>query len=127
MRKLHKFVVLLCAVTAAVVFRACESPVSGENGGITGDYASVTFKNTTQFHVEIHQDAFSGSLLCDELLPGASISVNVRPSDNYGVGSTFCYTYRLGLGEKNDAYNILAFANKILTAGTSDWKTTRPN
>jgi hypothetical protein len=99
-----------------LVIWGCENPASDDekNGGASNsDYAKLTFENKTQFHVEIHRDAFSGSLLCDELAPGASITVDVMPSDNYGVGSTFCYTYRLGLGEKNDAYSALAFADGV--------------
>jgi len=52
----------------------------------------VTFFNESNYKVVIHQDAFSGPVLL-ELSAGESKKVDVRTSDNYGVGSTFSIEY----------------------------------
>jgi len=61
----------------------------------------VTFFNESSYKVVVHQDAFSGPVLL-ELSAGDSQLVNVRTSDNYGIGSTFSieYLYRI-----NDAFD----------------------
>ncbi|GBU28711.1 hypothetical protein R84B8_02271 [Treponema sp. R8-4-B8] len=61
----------------------------------------VTFFNESSYKVVVHQDAFSGPVLL-ELTAGGSQKVDVRTSDNYGVGSTFSieYLYRI-----NDAFD----------------------
>jgi hypothetical protein len=57
----------------------------------------ATFFNESSYTVTVHLDAFSGPVLIESLGAGQSKMVDVRISDNYGVGSTFCieYSYRV--------------------------------
>jgi hypothetical protein len=119
------FLVLLCGL-----FIACGNPAedtSGDQtkGGNTGDdntgdnsgtevkTGKVTFFNESSYQVVIHRDAFSGPVLL-ELNAGQSRTVDVRASDNYGVGSTFSieYLYRI-----SDAFDT---ESGELTAGGID-------
>jgi hypothetical protein len=53
----------------------------------------VTFFNESSYTVTVHLDAFSGPVLIQTLGAGQLKSIDVRTSDNYGVGSTFCIEY----------------------------------
>ncbi|MDR2052755.1 MAG: hypothetical protein LBP80_05000 [Treponema sp.] len=53
----------------------------------------VTFFNESSYTATVHLDAFSGPVLIESLGTGQSKRVDVRTSDNYGVGSTFCIEY----------------------------------
>jgi hypothetical protein len=70
---------------------------------------TVTFINYTSFKVKVHKDAFSGPVLL-ELNDGQDKTVEVRTSDNYGVGSTFCieYLYRINDGFDVESGDVLA-------------------
>jgi hypothetical protein len=74
---------------------------TGDNNGTEVKTGKVTFFNESSYRVVIHRDAFSGPVLL-ELNAGQSRTVDVRTSDNYGVGSTFSieYLYRI-----NDAFD----------------------
>jgi hypothetical protein len=86
---------------------------TGDNNGTEVKTGKVTFFNESSYRVVIHRDAFSGPVLL-ELNAGQSRTVDVRTSDNYGVGSTFSieYLYRI-----NDAFDTEAGE---LTAGGID-------
>jgi len=67
---------------------------NNENNGNNVDVKTgkVTFFNESSYKVVVHQDAFSGPVLL-ELSAGQTKNVDVRTSDNYGVGSTFSIEY----------------------------------
>jgi hypothetical protein len=69
----------------------------------------VTFFNESSYKVVVHQDAFSGPVLL-ELTAGQTKNVDVRTSDNYGVGSTFSieYLYRINDGFDTDSGEVIA-------------------
>jgi hypothetical protein len=104
MKKLGYFVFL---VVIGLSFTACpddktdgNKPNNGNNTVVkTG---KVTFFNESSYKIVIHQDAFSGPVLL-ELSAGGLQKVDVRTSDNHGVGSTFSieYLYRI-----NDAFDM---------------------
>jgi len=100
MKKIVYFVLLFIA---GLIFAACQDtddsgkeppPPAAKSG-------KVTFFNESSYKVVVHQDAFSGPVLL-ELTAGGSKKVDVRISDNYGIGSTFSieYLYRI-----NDAFD----------------------
>jgi hypothetical protein len=53
----------------------------------------VAFFNESSYTATVHLDAFSGPVLIETLNAGQSKRIDVRTSDNYGVGSTFCIEY----------------------------------
>ncbi|MDR1325075.1 MAG: pentapeptide repeat-containing protein [Treponema sp.] len=65
---------------------------AGGNSGTEAKTGKVTFFNESSYQVVVHQDAFSGPVLL-ELTAGQSKTLDVRVSDNYGVGSTFSIEY----------------------------------
>jgi hypothetical protein len=69
----------------------------------------VTFFNESSYKAVIHQDYFNGPVLL-ELNAGQTKQVEVRTSDNYGVGSTFSveYLYRINDGFDADSGEVLA-------------------
>jgi hypothetical protein len=72
----------------------------------------VTFFNGSSYRAIIHQDAFSGPVLL-ELSSGQSRKVEVRPSGNYGVGSTFSIEYRYAVVDGLDLASGAVWANGI--------------
>jgi hypothetical protein len=65
-----------------------------DNGTAAAEKTSkVTFFNESSYAVTVHLDAFSGPVLIESLGAGQSKKVDVRTSENYGVGSTFCIEY----------------------------------
>jgi hypothetical protein len=98
-------------VFTAIVFSAC--PAESETGDDTNNPApktgKVTFFNESSYSVIVHQDAFSGPVLT-ELNAGQSKRLDVRASDNYGVGSTFSieYLYRISDGLDADSGAVTA-------------------
>jgi hypothetical protein len=63
------------------------------NKGVEVKTGKVTFFNESSYTVTVHLDAFSGPVLIESLGGGPSKMIDVRTSDNYGVGSTFCVEY----------------------------------
>ena len=92
---------------AALLFAACptddgKNKNSGNNeNNIVVKTGKVTFFNESSYKVVVHQDAFSGPVLL-ELSSGQTKTVDVRTSDNYGVGSTFSIEYLYPI---NDAFD----------------------
>jgi hypothetical protein len=88
----------------SLFFTACPADADGENtngNDIIVQTGKVTFFNESSYNVVVHQDYFNGPVLL-ELSAGETKRVEVRTSDNYGVGSTFSveYLYRI-----NDAFD----------------------
>jgi len=69
----------------------------------------VTFVNESGYKVVVHQDAFSGPVLL-ELSAGGSQRVDVRTSDNHGIGSTFSieYLYRINNAFDTESGEVIA-------------------
>jgi hypothetical protein len=93
---------------AALFFSACstdppEPPLPPPQTG------KVTFFNESSYKVVVHRDAFSGPVLL-ELNAGQSKKVDVRISDNYGVGTTFSieYLYRINDGFDTESGEVIA-------------------
>jgi len=89
-----------------LLFAACPDNKTDDNNSNNGNNTvvktgKVTFFNESSYKAAIHQDSFSGPVLL-ELSAGGSKKVDVRTSDNYGIGSTFSieYLYRI-----NDAFD----------------------
>jgi len=110
---MKKFIYFGLFLIIGLIFAACSDTDNSinENNTNNGDDTNnkpvvktgkVTFFNESSYKVVIHQDAFSGPVLL-ELAAGSSQMVEVRVSDNYGIGSTFSieYLYRI-----NDAFDI---------------------
>jgi hypothetical protein len=72
----------------------------------------ITFFNESSYSVTVHQDAFSGPVLL-ELSSGQSKKVDVRVSDNYGVGSTFPIEYRYKVVDGTDLASGEVWANGL--------------
>ena len=101
------------AAAAACLLAACPAESgTGEdtnNNNETPKTGKVTFFNESSYAVVVHQDAFSGPVLT-ELNAGQSKRVDVRASDNYGVGSTFSieYLYRITDAFDTESGEVLA-------------------
>ncbi|MDR1073816.1 MAG: hypothetical protein LBL45_09115 [Treponema sp.] len=80
----------------AVFLSACSADSFGEGSGVEGlevKTGKATFFNEPSYTATVHVDAFSGPVLIESLGVGQSRGVNVRTSDNYGIGSAFCVEY----------------------------------
>jgi hypothetical protein len=90
---------------------ANENPSNSNNDNSTTEVKTgkVTFMNELSYSVIVHTDAFSGPVLA-ELSSGQTKRVEVRTSDNYGVGSTFSveYLYRITDGFDAGSGEVLA-------------------
>ena len=76
-----------------LIFSICSNTTSNSNGNEPSyKTGKVTFWNVSSYKVVVHQDAFSGPVLL-ELTAGQTKNVDVRTSDNHGVGSTFSIEY----------------------------------
>jgi len=103
---MKNFCYAILLLIISLIISACptddgKNKKSGDNSGDNGDNGNnvvvktgkVTFFNeSTSYKVVVHQDAFSGPVLL-ELSSWESKKVDVRVSDNYGVGSTFSIEY----------------------------------
>ncbi|MDR1219935.1 MAG: hypothetical protein LBK73_10055 [Treponema sp.] len=74
--------------------------------------ATIRFKNDTQFYVQVHQVSFSGQVVA-ELTPGESVLIEAQPSENHGVGSTYCVTYQYNVADESDVYSGKVFAEGL--------------
>ncbi|GHV10861.1 hypothetical protein AGMMS49938_00590 [Fibrobacterales bacterium] len=66
---------------------------SSSSSNVVIPTGKVTFVNYTSYEVIIHLDAFSGAVL-DSVKAGQSKTIDVRTSDNHGLGTTFCIEYK---------------------------------
>jgi len=88
-----------------VCFTACDDdPADDVKTG------KVTFFNESSYKVIVHRDAFSGPVIL-ELNPGQSKTMDVRVSDNYGVGTTFSIEYLRAITDGTDK-----FAGEVLAS-----------
>jgi len=88
------FVTLLMLIFVACTDNTTDGNNSNNGNNLVIKTGKVTFFNESSYKVVIHQDAFSGPVLL-ELAAGGSQKVDVRTSDNYGIGSTFSIEYLL--------------------------------
>ena len=103
---MKKFVYFFFLLVMSLLFAACPDDTSGGNNSNNGNNTvvktgKVTFFNESSYKVVVHQDAFSGSVLL-ELSAGGWKKVDVRISDNHGIGSTFSIEYMYKI---NDAFD----------------------
>jgi hypothetical protein len=109
------FCTFLSFIFLTLIFAACsgDQDNSNNNGnhnnGDNVKTGKVTFFNESSYKIVIHQDAFSGPVLL-ELSAGESKKVDVRISDNFGVGSTFSieYLYRINDGFDTESGDVIA-------------------
>jgi len=81
------------ALLIIIMLAACPAEEEDSNDdGKDVKIGWVTFFNESSYKVMVHQDAFSGPRLL-ELSAGESKKVEVRASENHGVGSTFSIEY----------------------------------
>jgi hypothetical protein len=72
----------------------------------------VTFFNESSYSVLVHQESFSGPVLV-ELSAGQSRTIDVRTSNNYGVGSTFSIEYLYKITDAFDPDSGDVFASGL--------------
>ena len=80
-----------------ILFISCPSEEENKNGNaVEVKTAKVTFFNESSYKTVVHRNAFSGPVLL-ELNAGQSRTIDVRISDNHGVGTVFSieYIYRI--------------------------------
>ena len=111
--------IMLLTIIGLIITACPAEPANGNNNntGNNGDNGTtvvvktgrVTFFNESSYKVVVHQDAFSGPVLL-ELSGGETKRVDVRTSDNYGVGSTFSieYLYRINDGFDTESGEVIA-------------------
>jgi hypothetical protein len=106
---------LLVAVIALIVVGCGNGDGNGGNGngnGVDVKTGKVTFLNESSYKVIIHRDAFSGPVLL-ELFAGESKQIDVRTSDNHGIGTIFSIEYLYRINEISNAENGDIFASGI--------------
>jgi len=91
------------------IFFSCENPDNTNDSGSGIKTGRVTFVNHTSYSVVVHQDYFNGPVLL-ELSSGQDKRVDVRTSDNHGIGSTFSieYLYRIPDAFDSDSGEVTA-------------------
>ena len=100
-------------VMAGILLASCANTEDDSGGnpgnGVEVKTGKVTFFNESSYKVVVHQDYFNGPALL-ELNTGQSKKVDVRTSDNYGVGSTFSieYLYRITNAFDSEAGEVIA-------------------
>jgi hypothetical protein len=109
--------IVLISLSALLLWCISCSTATQNNDNGNGDQTAaktgkITFFNESSYSVTVHQDAFSGPVLL-ELSPGQSKRVDVRVSDNYGVGSTFPIEYRYKVVDGTDLASGEVWANGI--------------
>jgi hypothetical protein len=106
---MNKFIYF--SLIISLIFAACPADTDDSDNGSTVvvKTGKVTFFNASSYKVVVHQDAFSGPVLL-ELSAGESKKVDVRTSDNHGIGSTFSveYLYRINDAFDTDSGEVIA-------------------
>ena len=100
--KLYFLIFIIC-----LIFSAC--PAEDDNGKLVVKTGRVTFFNESSYMVIVHQDAFSGPVLV-ELSAGQSRQIDVRVSENHGLGTYFSieYLYRISDAFDTDSGEVIA-------------------
>jgi hypothetical protein len=105
---------LFIFLITAILLSACPTDSSDEDTKtIEVKTGKVTFFNESSYTVTVHLDAFSGPVLIEDLGAGQSKRVDVRTSDNHGVGSTFCIEYFYKVVDGTDLASGEVWANGI--------------
>jgi hypothetical protein len=112
---MKKFVYFVLFLIIGLILAGCPADTDNSDNGNNNNNnpavktGKVTFFNESSYKVVIHQDAFSGPVL-PELSAGGSQRVDVRTSDNYGVGSTFSieYLYRINDSFDTESGEVIA-------------------
>ena len=101
---MRKLVFVLFAATVWLIFTSCDNSAGATNSDSNPDIKTgkVTFFNESSYKVVVHRDAFSGPVLL-ELNAGQSKKIDVRTSDNYGVGTTFSVEYLYSITDAFDS------------------------
>jgi hypothetical protein len=126
MKKITCFIVFLII---GIIFSACPSETgnnskennNSNNGNNTNNgnnnpivkTGKVIFVNESGYKVVVHKDAFSGPVLLELSRSGAPQSVDVRISDNYGVGTTFSIEYLYPINNDFDSESGEVIASGI--------------
>jgi len=102
---------------AVFIFSSCPTGSGGNGNSGNGNdtvvkTGKVTFVNHTSYGVVVHQDYFNGPVLL-ELSSGQDKSVDVRISDNYGIGTTFSIEYLWQINEGFDTESGKVIASGI--------------
>jgi len=116
---MKKFIYFCFVFIIGLVFIACsgtddsnkENDSNNENNSAVKT-GKVTFFNESSYKVIVHQDAFSGPVLL-ELSAGSTQKVDVRTSDNYGIGSTFSIEYLYKINDEFDTESGEVIASGI--------------
>jgi len=88
---------------------SCIEEDNDNNSNIEVKTGKVTFFNESSYKVIVHQDAFTGPVLV-ELSAGQSKTIDVRTSDNHGIGTMFSieYLYRITDGFDAESGDVIA-------------------
>lgn len=78
-----------------------QNPKETQPSEILPIYAKVSFFNESAYTVSVHKDAFSGVVIA-EVPSGGSKITDVAPSENHGIGTTFCIKYRCKITDEPD-------------------------
>jgi hypothetical protein len=108
---------ILFLVIIIILFVSCENQSNNSDTETKPEYAQVTFNNNTQFYVQVYRD--TTILLFEELAPGESKTSDIQGSVENHIGTTFRYSYRYKLSEKDDIFSGEAFADG-LTSGLEE-------
>ena len=101
---------LILFILFVLFFISC-SEKEDEDNKIVIKTGRVTFFNESSYKVIVHLDAFSGPVL-DELNPGSK-TIDVRVSDNHGIGTMFCMEFIHRIPEGFDFESGDIFASMI--------------
>jgi len=107
---MKKFGFTIFSFIIILFFISCDDKSnSDENNAIEIKTGKVTFFNESSYHVIVHQGAFSGAVLV-ELNAGQYKTIDVRISDNHGVGTMFSieYLYRITDGFDTESGDVIA-------------------
>jgi len=105
---MKKFVSFIFLSVIIFSFTACPEEKKDDNTNIVKT-GRVTFFNESSYKVIVHRDAFSGPMLV-ELNAGQSRTLDIRTSDNSGVGTMFSieYLYRITDGFDTESGDVIA-------------------
>jgi len=96
---MKKSVSLFLLAALWIFFISCDDP---SDNNVVVKTGKVTFFNESSYRVIVHRDAFSGPVLL-ELTAAESKRLDIRTSDNYGVGTTFSIEYLYRITDAFDA------------------------
>jgi hypothetical protein len=110
---MKKFIYFVLFVIINLMFVACsDTDNSNKNNDNTAvKTGKVTFFNESSYKVVVHQDAFSGPVLLElNNTTKRTDTIQVRTSDNYGIGSTFSieYLYRINDDFDTESGEVIA-------------------